>query len=608
MSALAQSLANVETERNAGRVEQARRIAFDSLNLPHDGPEDIFRIAQTLLTLNDSAAAEKAFARATVAFPDSADAYHNLGSYYAISGRHSEAEAAYLHALEINPHDADTRRNLGHLYVAFKRLEEADAQFRDAHEFMPGDAKIGIAWAGVLRRLAKFEDAADILVSVIAQEPRNMRARTLLGSILIKLGRFADHAALLETVDEAEYRVEPSDVKLVLDIFMNGALDATHESSVFSALFAGYNDQVAAAPHPISVKPKLTVGYITGYLDKPNYMGFLSALMANHDRQKFDVTVYSETTADNAARSIVGIGKMDNDALGRRIAADGIDILIDLNGFSAIGRMALLARKPAPVIVSWFNTFSTLGLQAIDYLVADEIVAPPEEDGLYAEPIYRLPGCYLLWHASAAHPPVAASPFSQNGQITFGTLASDHKITRHTVDVWSVILDRVPDSRLVLRNTYTDRHYAAYYRETFAACGIDPDRIVVLPGTNHFEFLHTYDAIDIALDTFPWNGGTTTFEALWQGVPVVTYRGDRWAARAATSILTAIGRPEWSGDCLDDYIEIAVSLAQTPDHLEDLRMQQRARIAASELYDAPGFTKKFEAALIDMYRNAGGTV
>jgi predicted O-linked N-acetylglucosamine transferase (SPINDLY family) len=341
-------------------------------------------------------------------------------------------------------------------------------------------------------------------------------------------------------------------------------------------------------------------------------MSFVEDIVANHDTEKFAVTVYSGdmlglgwVPADGAG-VVVPTKDLSNKKLYEKIRADGIDILIDLDGFASFERMELLAMKPAPVIVSWYNAYSSFGIDTIDYLIGDDVVTPPDDDSHYVEEIYRLSGCYVVRNLHHGAPPVNdAAPIADNDYCTFGSFASAHKVHTGCIEAWARVLKEVPGSRLILRNSKMDEHLARFWLGEFAKYGIDTIRVELIGAANHTEFLKTYDRIDIALDCFPWNGGTTTFEAMWQGVPVVCFRGARWVSRVASSIVSAVGHPEWIGQNLDEYVQIAVDLARDPDALQRIRRGLREEMASSVLCDIAGFTKKLEVAFEDMARSKG---
>lgn len=570
--------------------------------------DDLFRKAQHYLSQNNAQAAGQAFRQATVMFPENPETHHNLGSFLAVTGHYPEAETAYRHALSIAPHDAETWRNLAQVYLGQKQYEEAERCFARASEISPDDPSTRVRRGRNLLKLARFGEAVEMLAPAVAAEPRNLRARIALGQALTKTGRFDEHRDLIEGYLGTGMPADEKLVPLILGTFSNPEIDAAEECRLLRGIFGTVRPAaMRSAPPPASArKSRLKVAYFTNYLDRPNYLAFLDAVMAHHDGDRFDVTIYSDTTPDDPARRVTSIQGMDNGAVDRRIRGDGVDVLVDVNGFSAIPRLELLAMKPAPVIVSWFNSFHTLGTDAADWLLGDDIVTPPAEDAGYVERIWRLPGCYMIRETEANRPPVATAPAVQNGYCTFGALASDHKINARSIATWAEILKRVPGSRFLMRNSEMTDRLAGFYRAEFAKHGVAPSRLVTLGRGDHFGFLETYDRLDVALDSFPWNGGVTTLEALWQGVPVVTFAGNKWVSRAGATFLEALGRPEWVGATVEEYVEIAVALGRLPaTERNATRQTQRDRMAGSILCDAGRFTRNLETAYAEMYRAAG---
>ena len=207
--------------------------------------------------------------------------------------------------------------------------------------------------------------------------------------------------------------------------------------------------------------------------------------------------------------------------------------MIDLNGYSRPSRLPLFALRPAPVQVAWFNMFATSGLECFDYLLGDQHVIPHTEEGYYTEKVVRVPGSYLTFEVTYPVPDVSPPPCLIGGNLTFGCLAPQYKITTEVVKAWSRILVASPRSRLILKNVVLGKPAARdFVRELFEGFGVPADRVDLEGPAEHFTFLERYQDIDVALDTFPYNGGTTTMEALWQGVPVLTFSGDRWAAES----------------------------------------------------------------------------
>ena len=238
---------------------------------------------------------------------------------------------------------------------------------------------------------------------------------------------------------------------------------------------------------------------------------------------------------------------------------------------------------------------STTGIPSYDYLIGDDLVIPPEEEKFYCEKIVRVPGSYLTFEVTYPVPPVIDPPSLTNRAITFGCLASQYKITNQVIAAWGRILQQLPDSSLVLKNAaLASPGTRQFVHGTFERHHIAPERVRLEGPSDHFGFLETYGEIDIALDTFPYNGGTTTTEAIWQGVPVVTFSGDRWVSRTSASILQAAGLGELVGRELEDYISLAIGLANSPDRLLDLRRHMRSRLRASAVCDTQSFARNME--------------
>ena len=366
----------------------------------------------------------------------------------------------------------------------------------------------------------------------------------------------------------------------------------------------------AATPQSVSGR-KLRVGYLSAFFGAANWMKPVFALINRHDRDTFEIYMLSDGDLPSAANgyrdhdldTICDLRGVPNEQAAEIIAEIGIDVLVDLNGYSFQNRLSLLMLRPAPHIVGWFNMFATTGIGAFDWLIGDDNVITAAEEPFYTERIHRLPGTYLAFEVLYDVPAVAPPPCSANGGgITFGCLGSHYKLTDAVVSAWALILRATPGSKLFVKNAGLDD--GSIRQDLMARLlerGVSPERVTLEGRSAHFAFLDAYRHIDIALDTFPYNGGTTTTEALWQGVPVLTFDGDRWASRTSKSLLLAAGLGEWVLPELDAYVDRAITLgndATTPAMLNTLRHDMRARLSASAACDADGLC----AAMEDFYR------
>jgi len=281
----------------------------------------------------------------------------------------------------------------------------------------------------------------------------------------------------------------------------------------------------------------------------------------------------------------------------RRVADAELDILVSLDGFSGATEFELFLQRPASLLVSWHNTHYTFGPGLFDCIIADTTVLSDAERQEYAEDIIDLEPCYFAAVPPAEAPPVAPSPAIAAGAIVFGTMNRPIKIGDETAKSWARILDAVPGSWLFIRNSVLGGYLDDRLRERLAAAGIGQDRLVLAGRADLPEFLESYGLIDIALDTFPFNGGFTTFQALWQGVPVVAFPGERWASRVSASMLRACGIPELVAKDQESYEALAIELAHDVPRLAALRATIRNRVAASPFVDMRRFARQFERKL-----------
>jgi predicted O-linked N-acetylglucosamine transferase (SPINDLY family) len=352
---------------------------------------------------------------------------------------------------------------------------------------------------------------------------------------------------------------------------------------------------------------RLRVGYVSAFFGAQNWMKPVWGIVNNHDRERFDVHLFCEREPPSVASGyhahrrdqLHRLDGMSNEAIATQVAGLGIDILVDLNGYSFQHRLGMFMRRPASVIIGAFNMYATSGIAAFDYIIGDAAVIPTEEEPLYTERVLRVPVSYLAFSVLYPVPDVVAPPCLTAGAVTFGSFSSQYKITGEVIAAWSTILRQAPQARLLIRNrALGEPSNRTALREKFLRCGIAPDRLRLDGPAEHAAFLAAYKDVDIALDPFPYSGGTTTTEALWQGVPVLSFGGDRWVSRTSRSLLLAAGLDEWCREDLAAYIAQAVALARsaaTPTMLARLRETMRARLLASPACDAAGLCRAMEA-------------
>ena len=315
---------------------------------------------------------------------------------------------------------------------------------------------------------------------------------------------------------------------------------------------------------------RLKIGYVSAFLHKENWMKPVWGLIGQHDRDKFQVCLFADRTKLSPAikkmlrpeDQFFNLSELSNGEVADLIRSQQIDILVDLNGYSYPNRFPIFLSRPARLIVGWFNMYATTGFACFDYLIGDDCVIPQNEETFYTEKIARVAGSYLTFSVGYHVPDVSEPPCIANGFVTFGSLISQYKITDQVIDAWSEILKTSPNSRLLIRNSFLGKtSNQKFLRTQFEKSGIASERISLEGPAVHYEFLETYSRIDIALDAFPYNGGTTTTEAIWQGVPVVSYWGDRWVSRTSATLLRSAGLGEMVAESPQDYVRLAAALA-----------------------------------------------
>lgn len=356
----------------------------------------------------------------------------------------------------------------------------------------------------------------------------------------------------------------------------------------------------------------LKIGYVSAFFHKDNWMKPVWGLISQHDREKFQIHLFSDRTKSSfdiekflaPGDLFHDLSGLSNEDVADKIADLQIDILVDLNGYSYPNRFPVFLRRPAPLVVGWFNMYATTGFDCFDYLIGDDCVIPRDEEPYYSEKILRVPGSYLTFNVAYDVPELSSPPCIENGFVTFGSLISQYKITEKVIDTWCEILNRSPDSRLLIRNAFLGEFSnQKYLRAQFVSRGIADERISLQGPAPHFQFLETYNQIDIALDAFPYNGGTTTTEAIWQGVPVVSYWGDRWVSRTSATLLRAAGLDEMSADDLPGYVRLATQFASDHEKLSTMRQSMRDRLLESEACDTVSFARSMEKLYRKIWEN-----
>jgi protein O-GlcNAc transferase len=362
-----------------------------------------------------------------------------------------------------------------------------------------------------------------------------------------------------------------------------------------------------ARPHANARDPDrvLKVGYVSGDFRKHSVAYFFEPLLEAHDRARVHVTCYSTATVEDEvtarlksrADAWCDVAQFSDEQAAEMIRADGIDVLVDLSGHSGLNRLLIFARRPAPVQVTYLGYPGTTGMGAIGYRITDGLADPPGmTESLYAEKLFRVPGCAWCYRPDPDSPGVGELPAARTGNITFGSFNRVGKIGAGLIELWAGILSEVSGSRLLMKSEWLGERMAqSRLLEAFAKHGIGQDRLEMVGRTKSTrEHLEMYGRVDLALDSFPYNGTTTTCEAMWMGVPVITLAGSVHHSRVGLSLVNAAGLPELAAANPREYVEKTVELAKDIPRLRELRRTLRQCMASSVLMDATRLARDIE--------------
>ncbi|WP_445681830.1 O-linked N-acetylglucosamine transferase, SPINDLY family protein [Radicibacter daui] len=525
-------------------------------------------LLRSMARLDDAMALMQQLAAAQ---PGSAAALRGLGRVAGELGQLDLARQAATRALEIEP-SAEAWHELGRYLKLSHLFAEAEEALKTATRLKPGLVAAWNELGDVARLSLRLAEAEAAYAEVARLEPQRFEARSnlvLLQNYRSDLSPEALFAAHLE---------------------IGRDLDAA--GSAF-----------AAARHypPRSTPPR--IGIVSPDFRRHSVAFFLAPLLAGRDKGAATFVCFSKVGRPDAitdklrtlADEWVDVTGVPDAALAEIIASRSIDILIDADGHMAGGSLAAFARRPAPVQITWLGYPGTTGMKSMDGRITDEIADPPGAEAFHTEKLIRLPSGFLCYAPAAVAPPVAPLPAGTDGPITFGSFNTIPKLSPVTLALWSQVLAAVPGSRLLIKTLQTrSPEVRRQLLSAMAGVGIDAGRLIILDHVDDDAgHLAAYGQVDIALDPVPYNGTTTTCEALWMGVPVITLSGDRHAARVGASILSRLGLEELVAASPQDYITVARALAADRVRLADLRAGLRSRMARSPLCDARGFSRNF---------------
>jgi predicted O-linked N-acetylglucosamine transferase (SPINDLY family) len=598
-------------ERGAhGEAEQLLRRALRSRP---EFPEARVVLACALEAQGNVQAAATEFEAALRYKPDDFGALFIYAGVLRRLGRVDDAASALRRALAIDPHSLDARATLFHVLEANGDPAGAVLELEAVLRQRPDWAEALFNYGCVLNKLMRAAEAEAAFRRTIAIEPAFTRAYRMLGGVLLAQCRFDEALEL--------YRGAPRDPDLVsAELFALNASETGSEEALFArhAEFGRRLEETYRArfdfPGARDPKRRLRIGYVSGDFSYHVVALFMQPVLERRDRAAIEVFCYSTSErVDDYTRQLMAhadawrpCAGLPEAQLADAIHADGIDILVDLAGHSGEPQLRVFAQKPAPVQATWLGYLNTTGLTRIDYRISDAHADPAGvTDARHTEKLARLPHsqwCYRPFIAAAA---AASPPCLRRGYVTFGSFNQALKLSQASRRLWANLLSGVPGSRLVVLGVPAGRARDELLAD-MKKNGVDPARMNIVPYVSLEDYFGWYNEVDIALDTTPYSGGTTTLDALWMGVPVLTAPGERPGSRSAASILTTAGMTDWIASSADEYVQRAVQFSRDQTLLGNLRATLRSRLQASPLMDEAGFARDLESLYRQMWRTYCG--
>lgn len=636
-------LRRIESLRQQGQLQAAEAACREFLT-SHPEVAAAWALRGVIaLQSRDAITAVNSFAAAVNLNPNDALSWHHLSFALQQAGRLPEAEDCSRKAVELSPANTSFWLQLGNVLFRQERFAEAAAAHQNG---VATDPKNPTAWnnyaaalhvqklwtaaldayakslalqpkqfetrmkvADVLERMHSFVAAERVALQLCANDSHVPDTWSLLGRVQLALGK-QDQAitALRQAVEIADTATNHSrllQASQYQDSVEPTALLAAHRN------WAQIHANGLATGHNTKIGERIRLGFVSADLGQNPVAPMVLPILETLDKGRCSITCYFDSRVEDSItprfrkvsdqwRSIFGIS---HEAVAEQIRRDEIDVLVDLMGHVG-DRLLVFARKPAPVQMTWFGYVGTTGMPAMDYLLADRFHIRPGEENHYQETVLRMPHGYACYQEPDDAPAVGMLPAMVAGRATFGCFNNPMKWTSPMLDAWGEILRRVPSAQLFLKYLgLDDPEMQSYFHGQFEMRGIEARRVIMEGWSPHQELLRAYQRVDIGLDTQPYSGGVTTCEALWMGVPVVTFPGKTFAGRHAFSHLSNAGFSQFIAENLEGYVALAVSWAGRVDELAEIRSGMREQIQRSPLCDAQQFAADFMGLLAEVCRS-----
>jgi len=599
-----------------GRVEQARASFEEALRIAPAHAEALFNLGNILLGEGDLDGAAARFAGAIEKNASYADGYSALARVLYDAGFFDEALAYLDRFIALRPVDAKAHLWRGLILRDRGSLDEALEEFARARQLDPESAESYALTGSTYWSLGEHRKAADAAAEAYARDPKFPPVLNLQGNLALLECKLEESLRWYEEAVAADAGYQDANDNL---LFVSNYSDRRDARQLFEMHRSwGTRQEIANAPRSPRVArsagARLRIGLVSPDFNQHSVAHFLEPVLRHYDRERFEFFAYYNNRRIDVTTRRMGdmvqwwrpIAGMTDGAAARLVDEDRIDVLVDLAGHTAGNRLGVFALRPAPVQATWLGYPTTTGLPQMDYRISDPIVDRDADEALNIERLVRLPRSYFCFQPAQNAPAVAMLPALSEGAVTFGSFNNFAKVSDATLGLWSRVLLAVPGSRLVLKSrSLGNEEIRDRLLARLSSLGVDPGRILAMSWeAQSSSHLATYHKVDIALDTFPYNGATTTCEALWMGVPVVTLSGSTHASRMGASILRASDLESFIARDEENYVETAARLAGDLPGLQNLREGLREKLLGSALMDHAGYTKSFESALEEMARAA----
>ncbi len=582
-------MARYRLERgDAGRALESVRQALSILRAEKPEPDANVRadlqidLGEVLMRVGLHELAHRAFERASAATDEGVLARLAQVSFH--NNLWQEAQDVLRRSVELHPDSPTALWNLAHSYAESWQMEEAEATLQKAEAIAPQTG-----------------------------------ARSMRASIAGRLGDVDRAREMYRQMGEEEGPQSPMRSSAAMASLYSDTLSAQQVADLHRELFAPLGEGARAAASFVNVREagkRIRLGLLSADFHHQHPVNiFMQPVLARLDRSQFEVFVYHTGIAHDEQTQLarsradhwVASTALSNVQLARRIESDQIDVLVDLSGHTSLNRLTMVARRVAPVQVTFLGYPGSTGVPNLDWIVADAVVAPPGSESLFSEQVMRLPNTVFCYAPEVDYPFPDYGTAHLERPLTFGSFNNVPKLTPHTIKLWSAILNELPQSRLLLKApSFKDAMAVRTFRQRFEQEGVDADRIEFRGPTGLSDMMAEYADVDIALDPVPYNGGTTTLQALWMGVPVLVKVGNNFVSRMGASFMEAAGLEDWVAGNDAEYVELAVRKAADRQALLELKKGLRERLQSSPAWDIDQYTRDFEAALRKMWTSHCG--